>query len=446
MPRFASAIETSEPAANLSPPRLNTIERERLQLGAVDSPQLMQGRNLLLERHLDEWEQQCLRNTEWAQEWQASIKNFGEVETNPIAAVRSTKNLLKAAARPSSDSLVIKTTALPHFPNDLSPFTHLKRIEIGHTGLQSLPDSIGGMQNLRELTLINNPVKNLPHSLSNLSALKSLEIIDCKQFKALPPFLVNIGTGGWQGLTGLKNLSVRGSPLERFPECVPYMSKLEQLDFKGTRLQELPPEIKHLRKLQQLNLERTRIQDLQQAVCELPNLKKLHLKNCTELRSLPSNLGRLQQLEELDLRGCNNLRTLPESISQLPGHCTIVVPRHLEAQLAELRPQVTRPARPRAHYAASPSTSAAGPSRPQRHAASSSTSAAGPSQPQRHAASSSTSAAGPSRPQRLDQQAIKKLEEDIDTRAYAALELIYDGKNPFLEKNPPIDQKSETTG
>ncbi len=413
VPRFASATETSEPAANLSPPRLNTVERERLQLHASDSPQLMRGRNRQLERHLDEWENKCLQNTNsWAQEWQESIRRIGEVETNPAAAVQSTKHILKAAARPGSNSLRVEYSALPHLPSDLSHFTHLNKIDIRCTGLQSLPDSIGQIHNLRELTLINNPVKDLPHSLRNLSQLESLEIIDCKQFETLPSLLVNVGRGGAQGLTGLKNLSVRGSRLTRVPDCVTYMPHLEQLDLKGTRLRMLPPNIKHLGKLQELNLERTQIQVLQPEVCELPSLKKLHLKNCVELRALPSNLGQLRHLEELDLRGCNNLDTLPQSIRELPGNCTIRVPQHLQNQLDPLRPQAGRAARATTRYAASSSTGAAGPSRPQALA-----------------------------PQAASNEASRK---KITNLAYAALYLIDNNKNPFMADNPPIDPPSES--
>ncbi|UKE70542.1 hypothetical protein K8O61_05770 [Xanthomonas cerealis pv. cerealis] len=413
VPRFASATETSEPAANLSPPRLNTVERERLQLHATDSPQLMRGRNRQLERHLDEWENKCLQNTNsWAQEWQESIRRIGEVETNPAAAVQSTKHILKAAARPGSNSLRVEYSALPHLPNDLSHFTHLNKIDIRCAGLQLLPDSIGQIHNLRELTLINNPVKDLPHSLRNLSQLESLEIIDCKQFETLPSLLVNVGRGGPQGLTGLKNLSVRGSRLTRVPDCVTYMPHLEQLDLKGTRLRMLPPGIKHLGKLQELNLERTRIQVLQPEVCELPSLKKLHLKNCAELRALPSNLGQLRHLEELDLRGCNNLDTLPQSIRELPGNCTIRVPQHLQNQLDPLRPQAGRAARATTRYAASSSTGAAGPSRPQALA-----------------------------PQAASNEASRK---KITNLAYAALYLIDNNKNPFMADNPPIDPPSES--
>ncbi|UKE48141.1 type III secretion system leucine-rich repeat domain-containing effector XopL [Xanthomonas cerealis] len=413
VPRFASATETSEPAANLSPPRLNTVERERLQLHASDSPQLMRGRNRQLERHLDEWENKCLQNTNsWAQEWQESIRRIGEVETNPAAAVQSTKHILKAAARPGSNSLRVEYSALPHLPSDLSHFTHLNKIDIRCTGLQSLPDSIGQIHNLRELTLINNPVKDLPHSLRNLSQLESLEIIDCKQFETLPSLLVNVGRGGPQGLTGLKNLSVRGSRLTRVPDCVTYMPHLEQLDLKGTRLRMLPPGIKHLGKLQELNLERTRIQVLQPEVCELPSLKKLHLKNCAELRALPSNLGQLRHLEELDLRGCNNLDTLPQSIRELPGNCTIRVPQHLQNQLNPLRPQAGHAARATTRYAASSSTGAAGPSRPQALA-----------------------------PQAASNEASRK---KITNLAYAALYLVDNNKNPFMADNPPIDPPSES--
>ncbi len=409
-PRFASATETSEPAANLSPPHLHNIERGRLRLDATDSPQLMQVRNRQLEQHLDDWENKCLQNTEWTQKWQESLGGIRGVETHPVASVRSTKKILKAAARPDRDSLRVDINALPHLPSDLSHFTHLKKIDIRCAGLQSLPDSIGDMRNLRELTLINNPVQNLPHSLRNLSQLQTLEIIECKQFETLPSLLVNVGHGGAQGLTGLKTLSMSGSGLTRVPDCVTYMPRLERLDLKNTRLRDLPAGINHMRKLQELNLERTQIQVLRAEVCELPALKKLHLRNCTDLRMLPSDLGRLQNLEELDLRGCNNLRMLPQSINQLPDNCTIKVPQHLEHQLNALRSQAARAARVTAQYAASSSTGAAGPSQPQALA-----------------------------PEAVSSEASR---QRVTSLAYAALEIIGDNKNPFMPDNPPIDPPS----
>ncbi|UKE66751.1 leucine-rich repeat domain-containing protein [Xanthomonas graminis] len=349
----------------------------------------------------------------------------------------TTQFALQAAARPGTPSLKINRTPLPQLPRDLSYFSHLEQMEIRSTGLQSLPASIGELHNLRKLTLFNNPLTSLPDSLCELSGLQSLEIMECDRLEKLPSTLISYDSGEWRGLTGLKNLSLRGSGLTCIPECVTNMRNLERLDLKGSRLQSLPPAINNLRKLKELNLEGTRIQDLQPAVSELLDLKKLNLANCTELHTLPPNLGQLQHLEELDLSGCDNLTTLPEAIRHMPGTCNIMVPPHLEAQLAELRPHVTRPARPRAFDAAFDAAW---------RAASPSTSAAGPSRPQGHAASSSTSVAGPSRPQGPDQQAINKLREEIDVRAFAAFELIENEKNPFIENNPPIDHKSETTG
>lgn len=119
-PRFASATETYEPDANLSPPHLNNIQRGRLRINATDSPQLMQARNRQLEQHLDDWENKCLQNTEWAQKWQESLVNIRGVETHPGASVRSTKTILKAAARPDRHSLNVDMSALPHLPSDLS--------------------------------------------------------------------------------------------------------------------------------------------------------------------------------------------------------------------------------------------------------------------------------------------------------------------------------------
>ncbi|WP_139119871.1 leucine-rich repeat domain-containing protein [Xanthomonas graminis] len=362
--RLPPGVVDSASAAAPSQPSLRDIERGRFHVNAGDSSHPVANRSLHLQ--LEQWVRTCLEHsTAWRQDWEDANRNIQGIAKDPLKSLQATANALKTAARPHSDSLKIESSGFPYFPADLSHFTHLKKIDINAAGLQSLPESIGVMRDLRELNILNNPVTKLPESLRDLSQLRSLEIVGCKRLERLPAALITLDSSGLNGLTGLKNLSLCRSGVRRVPDCVTHMYQLEQLNLGGSPLTGLPHEINNLKKLQELNLERTNIQELQPTVCELRRLKTLKLANCTQLRALPQNLGELQELEKLDLRGCNNLRTLPESIRQLRGDCTILVPGHLEARLAALRKQVTRPARPRAHYAASSSTSAAGPSRPQ---------------------------------------------------------------------------------
>ncbi|WIH05946.1 leucine-rich repeat domain-containing protein [Xanthomonas translucens pv. graminis] len=364
MVRLPPEVVDSASAAAPSQPSLRDIERGRLHVNAGDSSHPVANR--LLHLQLEQWVRRCLEHsTSWRQDWEDANRNIQGIAKDPLESLQATANALKTAAKPHIHSLKIESSGFPYFPTDLSHFTHLKKIDINAAGLQSLPESIGVMRDLQELNIINNPVTELPESLRDLSQLQSLEIVGCKRLERLPASLITLDYRGLNGLTGLKNLSLRRSGVRRFPDCVTHMYQLERLDLGGSPLTGLPDEINNLKKLQELNLEGTNIQEPQSTVCELRGLKKLKLANCAQLRALPPNLGQLQELKELDLRGCNNLHTLPESISQLRGDCTISVPDHLKARLAALRPQVTRPARPRAHYAASSSTSAAGPSRPQ---------------------------------------------------------------------------------
>ncbi|CTP93143.1 type III secretion system leucine-rich repeat domain-containing effector XopL [Xanthomonas graminis] len=402
---------TLSPLPPPSQPSLRDIERGRFHVNAGDSSHPVANR--LLNLQLEQWVHTCLESsTSWKQDWEDATRNIHGIPKNPPESLQATATALKTAARPHSDSLKINYSALPHFPSDLSHFTHLKRIDIKSAGLKSLPESIGAMRNLRELKLINNPVTKLPESLRDLSKLQSLEIVGCKRLERLPASLISIDYSGLHGLTTLRNLSLHGSGLRHVPDCVTHMYKLERLDLGGLPLMVLPRDISNLKKLRELNLERTNIQELQPTVCELRRLKKLALANCTQLRALPQNLGQLQELEELNLRGCHNLTALPESIRQLPGTCNISVPRHLEDQLNRLRPEAASRAREIARYAASSSNSAADPSRAQS-------------------------------PQEME-KAIAR--EKIDERAYAALTLIENGKNPFMKGNPPFNQELENTG
>ncbi|UKE48142.1 type III secretion system leucine-rich repeat domain-containing effector XopL [Xanthomonas cerealis] len=409
--RLPPAMADSQSAAAPSQPSLRDIERGRFHVNAGDSSHPVANR--LLNVQLEQWVHTCLESsTSWRQDWEDATRNINGVPKDPPESLQATATALKTAARPRSNSLKIHFSALPHFPSDISHFTHLKKIDIRSAGLQSLPESIGAMRNLRELKLINSPVTKLPESLRDLSRLQSLEIVGCKRLERLPTSLISIDSSGLHGLTRLRNLSLHGSGLRHVPDCVTQMYKLERLDLGGSPLMALPRDINNLKKLQELNLERANIRELQPTVCELRRLKKLALANCTQLRALPQNLGQLQELEELNLRGCDNLTALPESIRQLPGNCNIRVPRHLEDQLNRLRPGAGSRAREIAQYAASSSNSAAGPSRTQS-------------------------------PQEMEKAIARK---KINERAYAALDLIDDGKNPFMKGNPPFDRELENTG
>jgi hypothetical protein len=362
---------------------------------------------------MEQWVNTCLgSSTSWQQDWVDATRRIQGIANNPRESLQATAAALKTAARRHNPSLKIESSAFPYFPNDLSHFIHLKKIDINATGLQSLPESIRLIRDLRELNIINNPVTKLPESLSDLSQLRSLEIVRCSRLESLPDALIILDSSGLRGLTRLKNLSLRWSGLRRVPDCVTHMYQLERLDLGGSPLTGIPRDINKLKKLQELNLERTNIQELQPTVCELQKLKNLKLTNCTQLRALPQNLGQLQKLEELDLRGCHALTALPESIRQLPLNCNIRVERHLEDQLARLRPGTRIRPREIARYPASASNSVAGPSRTQD-------------------------------PQEMEKEIAR---EKINKRAYAALELIERGQNPFMKGNPPFDRELENTG
>lgn len=113
----------------------------------------------------------------------------------------------------------------------------------------------------------------------------------------------------------LKSLSIKNTPLDRFPNEILALTKLENLEISSCGLSVIPKNITQLSKLTQLTLSDSKIDKIPDALSELINLEQLVLDD-NQINELSINLIKLQGLCFLSLD--NNLLTkLPESIGQL---------------------------------------------------------------------------------------------------------------------------------
>jgi hypothetical protein len=62
------------------------------------------------------------------------------------------------------------------------------------------------------------------------------------------------------------------------------------------------------------------LKELPSSIGRLNALQKLDLNECSKLKKLPSSIGQLNTLKEFDLSGCYNLKELPSCIGQLNAH------------------------------------------------------------------------------------------------------------------------------
>jgi Leucine-rich repeat (LRR) protein len=205
----------------------------------------------------------------------------------------------------------------------------------GCSSLTSLPESICTLPELRELDL--NRCSSLPQLPSSLDRLKKLHVLllgGCTRLKSLPerfPPVHGLYASGCRSLTALPErlsgwmpelaLSPRGLALP-----TPYVLRIHGTpDFPMTtlalygctELRSLPNNLGALSSLTHINLgECTALCSLPESLSSLTELRSVDLHACRLLQSIPP-FDRLCSLTELDLRDCIILRALPEGLAEL---------------------------------------------------------------------------------------------------------------------------------
>ncbi|XP_068329863.1 disease resistance protein RPV1-like [Pyrus communis] len=150
----------------------------------------------------------------------------------------------------------------------------------GCSNLEIFPEISEVMEGVSELNLSGSKVKELPSSIQNLTGLRILVLKDCKELQSLPRSI--------------------------------HMKSLNTLDLSGCSNLEMFPEISEvMEKLSVLNLSESKVKELPSSIHNLTGLCFLVLKDCKELKSLPSSIH-MKSLDTLDLSGCSNLEIFVE--------------------------------------------------------------------------------------------------------------------------------------
>ncbi|RDX90205.1 putative disease resistance protein RGA3, partial [Mucuna pruriens] len=182
---------------------------------------------------------------------------------------------------------------------------------------------LGNMPCLKTLTIISfSKLKVLPNQLGRLGALEELAIQHCDELESLPEHVL-------QGLISLRTLSISNCKklkslsegmrhlacLERFyisycPDLVALSSNMNQL----TTLKEvsitssvLPEGLQGIPSLQSLVIERYLSTSLPDWLGDMTSLRELYIRQCSELRTLPSSFQHLTNLGKLTIDNCPEL-------------------------------------------------------------------------------------------------------------------------------------------
>lgn len=118
-------------------------------------------------------------------------------------------------------------------------------------------------------------------------------------------------------------LAAPESGLERLPDDLGRLAKLEILNLRGGRLQRLPDSLGDLGNLRTLGLRANRLSSLPDSIGRLLELRALSVSG-NSLHRLPDSIGSLVNLRELVLHQ-NDLSSLPDTIGRLINLQLLVV-------------------------------------------------------------------------------------------------------------------------
>ncbi|KAL3744392.1 hypothetical protein ACJRO7_013633 [Eucalyptus globulus] len=189
--------------------------------------------------------------------------------------------------------------------------------------LNKLPEQLGKLKNLEELVIDETMVLEIPPCIGSLKKLKMLTAKWCfpypKLFSSSRSNSSSLEECFWQPIPSsigelgeLVLLDLSGTGIEELLESIEKLNKLKILRIRRSDIKRLPSSIGKLQSLQELLASRCKLEG--QILFDkggLSSLKTLDL-SYTKISGLPENLDQLSSLKHLDLVKCRKLESLPK--------------------------------------------------------------------------------------------------------------------------------------
>ncbi|XP_074306844.1 putative disease resistance protein RGA3 isoform X2 [Silene latifolia] len=205
--------------------------------------------------------------------------------------------------------------------------TGLTSLEMcGMSSLTRLPDELANCRNLQELEIQNFvQLTSLP-SLKSMECLKSLRIF-CQSLISLPDDF-------FHGLSALHTLFIFGCiNLRRLPSSFKELTSLQKIGIYECELENVGlANLSVLRELWYLDIpsySAVSLRSMLEATEQLPNIKVIGVQGFKDEQQLEEYFSdmtpflRLQSVKALILSGCSNIRSLPEQLGLLTRITTL---------------------------------------------------------------------------------------------------------------------------
>ncbi|CAI5461291.1 unnamed protein product [Closterium sp. Yama58-4] len=207
-------------------------------------------------------------------------------------------------------------------PDNFGSVPALKTLSLRMLALTNLPDSIGRLGSLEKVTMYMLPLTELPESFANLKSLKTLLMVGCREIRQLPANFGRLGAlktlcmvkqmelklpVGLGGMDAIRRI-YQGEVFNQLqlPGSLTQLTSLTRLDLDFISDEKLPEGIGKLNQLRQLHIQCCfDLRRIPESVSGLTNLETLTIGMCSQLVSLPSNLGTLAKLKRLEIMGCH---------------------------------------------------------------------------------------------------------------------------------------------
>jgi hypothetical protein len=166
---------------------------------------------------------------------------------------------------PFTKELVVPRSCIRMLPRTLTPWRHLRLLDLGSNHLSQLPKAIGELASLQLLNLAHNQLTTLPAEIGKLTQLRVLGLRS-NQLTALP---AEVGD-----LQELHSLFLTDNRLSELPSTLGRLGKLRKLQAASNQLKGLPAEL--FAGCSELEMVRVPVNRIQQ----LPATMGTHPKLC----------------------------------------------------------------------------------------------------------------------------------------------------------------------